>query len=594
MDERQELEALRRLAALEAKAKDGAAVQGATAANEAARLRKSLVEGMPWYEKAAAGFGKAIYDVGRGAGQLVGAVSRDDVAESRRLDAALMDSGAGMAGNLAGNVAMLAPVAMVPGANTIAGGAAVGAITGLMQPSTSTGETLTNVSLGGVGGAVVPAASAAWRSGRAMMEPLSNQGQQRIVGRALNRAAGADAPAVAQRLQEAGRPFVGPSQGPLQRTTMGELVPGSMPTVGQAAQNPGVAALERSASAISPDVTNAVSGMMQQQNAARVGMLNEMAGADGARAFAVANRDATAEQLYGAARRVGIDPARLTPEALENISRFSQRVPDEVLNRARQIATISGEPMTDATSVQGLHYVKMAIDDLIGQANRSGNRTLERAYGGLQRDLLTGLDNLSPDYGAARRVYSEMSRPINQMDTAQAIADRSVNRLTGNLQPNAYANALTDQTAARATGMPRATLAGTMDNAQMNGLQSLLLDVQRSNAATNVGRGAGSDTVQKLAYTNLLEQSGVPTFLRELAPAQVAGNLLARGGDALYGRANRELGERLAQAMLDPAQAAQLMQVATPAQRSALLEYAKRGASGLAIAAPSTANAAKQ
>lgn len=594
MDERQELEALRRLAALEAKQTGSSVLDRTEQQREAARLRKELVDGMPWYDKAAAGFGKAIYDVGRGAGQLVGAVSRDDVAESRRLDAALMDSGAGMAGNLAGNVAMLAPVAMVPGANTIAGGAAVGAITGLMQPSTSTGETLTNVSLGGIGGAAVPAASAAWRSGRAMMEPLSNQGQQRIVGRALNRAAGADAPAVAQRLQEAGRPFVGPSQGPFQRTTMGELVPGSMPTVGQAAQNPGVAALERSASAISPDVTNAVSGMMQQQNAARVGMLNEMAGADGARAFAVANRDATAEQLYGAARRIGVDPAKLTPEALQNIANFSQRIPDAVLNKARSLAKIKGTPMTDATSVDGMHWVKMAIDDEIGAATRAGNGTLARAYLGLQEDLLSGLDKLSPAYAAARGVYRDMSRPINQMEVAQAVADKSINKLSGNLQPNAYANALTDQTAARATGMPRATLAGTMDNAQMNGLQSLLLDVQRSNAATNVGRGAGSDTVQKLAYTNLLEQSGVPTFLRELAPAQVAGNLLARGGDALYGRANRELGERLAQAMLDPAQAAQLMQAATPAQRSALLEYARRGASGLAIAAPSTANAAKQ
>ncbi len=594
MDERQELEALRRLAALEAKAKDGAFVQSAAKANESARLRQQMVAGMPWYEKAAAGAGKAVYDIARGAGQLVGAVSRDDVAESRRMDAALMDSGAGMAGNLVGNIAMLAPTALIPGANTIAGGAALGATAGLLQPSTNGMETAMNVGLGGAAGGVVPLASRALQAGRAMMEPLSTQGQQRIVGRALNRAAGADAPAVAQRLQEAGRPFVGPSQGPFQRTTMGELIPGSMPTVGQAARNPGVAALERAATATSPDVTNAVSGVMQQQNAARVGLLNEMAGADGARAFAVANRDATAEQLYGAARRVGIDPARLTPDALQNIAQFSARVPDEVLNRARQLATINGTPMTDATSVQGLHYVKMAIDDLIGSANRSGNRTLERAYVGLQRDLLSGLDNLSPDYGAARRVYAEMSRPINQMDTAQAIADRSVNRLTGNLQPNAYANALTDQTAARATGLPSATLEGTMENAQMNGLNSLLLDVQRANAAQNVGRGAGSDTVQKLAYTNLLEQSGVPTFLQEFAPAQVAGNLLARGGDALYGRANRELAERLAQAMLDPAEAARLMQMATPAQRNALLQLAQRSASGLAISAPATANAQKQ
>lgn len=594
MDERQELIALRRLAELEAKAKDGATVQGATAANEAARLRKEMVAGMPWYEKAAAGFGKAIYDVGRGAGQLVGAVSSDDVAKSRELDAALMDSGAGMVGNLAGNVAMLAPTAMIPGANTIAGGAAVGAVSGLLQPSTSGTETALNAGLGGVLGGAVPLVTRSIQAGRAMAEPLSDAGQRRIVGRAITRAAGAEAPAVQQRLRDAAAPFVGPSQGPFERTTMGEFVPGSLPTVGQAAQNPGVAALERAAAATSPDVTNAISGVMQQQNAARVGLLNDMAGADGARAFAAANRDATAEQLYGQARRVGIDPAKLTPDALDNIAKFSQRVPDAVIAKAQELAKIKGEPMTDATSVQGLHYVKLAIDDLIGQAKRSGNGTLERAYVGLQKDLLTGLDALSPDYAAARNVYATMSRPINQMDVAQSIADKSVNKLTGNLQPNAFANALSDHTAARATGMPGATMAGTMENSRNNALNSLLLDVQRANAATNVGRGAGSDTVQKLAYTNLLEQSGVPTFLQEFAPAQVAGNLLARGADAVYGRANRELSARLAEAMLDPGAAAQLMREATPAQRREILRLIQRSASGLAIAAPATANASKQ
>jgi hypothetical protein len=341
-------------------------------------------------------------------------------------------------------------------------------------------------------------------------------------------------------------------------------------------------------------VTNAVSGVMQQQNAARVGLLNDMAGADGARAFAVANRDATAEQLYGAARRIGVDPAKLTPDVLQNIANFSQRIPAAILNKARELAKIKGTPMTDATSVQGMHWIKMAIDGEIGAAKRAGNDALARAYTGLQQDLLAGLDELSPAYKAARKVYADMSRPVNQMEVAQAITDKSVNKLTGNLQPNAYANALTDQTAARATGLPSATLGGTMENAQMNSLNSLLMDVQRANAANNVGRGAGSDTVQKLAYTNLLEQSGVPTFLQEFAPAQVAGNLLARGGDALYGRANREMAERLAQAMLDPAEAARLMQMATPAQRNALLQLAQRGASGLAISAPATANAQKQ
>lgn len=608
MDERQELLALRRLAELEAKAKDGAAVRGATQANEAARLRKELVAGMPWYEKAAAGFGKAIYDVGRGAGQLVGAVSRDDVAKSRELDAALMESGAGMAGNLAGNVVMLAPTAMIPGANTIAGGAAVGAVSGLLQPSTSGSETFTNTALGGVLGGAVPFVSRSIQAGRALAEPLSDVGQQRIVGRALNRAAGADAPVVAKRLKEAATPFVGPSKGPYQRTTMGELVPGSLPTVGQAAQNPGVAALERAATATSPDVTNAVSAAIQQQNAARVGLLSDMAGDATTRAAADAARKTATAPLYQQATKA----VYTVDDTLGNL--LDRPVFKRALERAKTAAANDGRAFTFETQSvapfagvggrqsettrqitgQGLQDLKMALDALLKDP-ASGIVGKEIAQvKALRGQLVDWMEQANPAFKAARTAYAEASKPLAQQDIAKAIADKSVNKLTGNLQPNAYANALTDKTARNVTGLLNSTLSNTMEPAQMNALQAILADVQRANAAQNVGRGAGSDTVQKLAYTNLLEQSGVPTFLQDFAPAQVAGNLLARGADAVYGRANRELTNRLAQVMLDPGQAAMLMEMATPAQRNALLAIAQRAASGLAIAAPASANAAKE
>jgi hypothetical protein len=312
------------------------------------------------------------------------------------------------------------------------------------------------------------------------------------------------------------------------------------------------------------------------------------------RAFFDADRKAVADRMYGAARAQGIDPAALTPEAQANIAKFAQRVPDEVLARAKQLAKIKGEPMTDATSVSGLHYVKLAIDDLIGSADRAGNTTLKAAYTGLKDDLLTGLDNLSPAYGAARRTFAEMSRPITQMDVAGKIAERSIDPLTGNLRPSNFARALSDKTAQQVTGMSGATLDSVMEPAQRNALNSVFKDVQRANAAQNVGRGPGSDTVQKLAYTNILEQAGVPSFLRELAPAQVAGNLLARGADAAYGRANRELSVRLAEIMLDPARAAEVMATATPAQRREIANALMKMSQGAALGAPAAANALQQ
>lgn len=571
--------------------------QPSKAAQDTAAWQQTIspTNGMDTLDKVRAGMGKAFTDLARGAGQWTGLVSRQDIAQTRAQDAPLMATTAGKVGDIAGNIVPAALTAMIPGANTITGGALVGATLGSLQPSTSTKETLGNVGLGAAGGAVVPAAVKGYRIAKAAAEPFYESGQQAIVGRALNRAAGADAPAVAQRLQDASAPFVGPSQG-VPRTTMGELVPGSVPTVGQASGNAGVASLERAATAVNPDVTNALDKTIKAQNAARVGELQDVAGTGGARDFFAAARDATANDLYGQARTAGIDSANLTPELVQQMQKLQQRIPQAVMDRAKEIATIKGEPLTDATSVSGLHYVKQAIDDLIGAADRSGNNTLKAAYTGLQKDLLGVMDQASPAYAGARQTYAAMSKPVNQMDVAQAIADKSVNKLSGNLQPNAYANALTDTTAARATGFPGATLENTLSPNQLNRLNMILQDVQRSSAAEAAGKGTGSDTVRKLAYSNLIDQSGVPTFVRDLAPAQMIGNIGSRFADAAYGRANAELSNRLAQVMLDPAEASRLMFAGAPNQQAAnqLLLMLGRGGVGLGravLTGPAAANA---
>jgi hypothetical protein len=151
-------------------------------------LKADPTQGMSGVDKFRAGVGKAFADVGRGAGQLVGLVSRDDVAEARKLDAPLMDTGAGVAGNLAGNVALLAPTAMIPGANTVTGAGVIGAGAGLLQPSTSTTETVTNVLAGGAGG----------MAGQAVANKVPNLLRSRVANAQAGQAANAQKFAAAQ------------------------------------------------------------------------------------------------------------------------------------------------------------------------------------------------------------------------------------------------------------------------------------------------------------------------------------------------------------------------------------------------------------
>jgi hypothetical protein len=70
--------------------------------------KSSPTEGMGGFDKFAAGVGKSLYDTGRGIGQLVGVVNANDVEAARKQDAPLMDSGAGLAGNIVGQIGQMA------------------------------------------------------------------------------------------------------------------------------------------------------------------------------------------------------------------------------------------------------------------------------------------------------------------------------------------------------------------------------------------------------------------------------------------------------------------------------------------------------
>lgn len=627
--------------------------EDARALASAIRNLQSPVNEMGGLERFTAGAGKAVADTGLGLRQLAGGVMdvvsprrqnlsslvtgkkipsrvdelRQEVDETRQRDAPLMDTGSGMAGNIAGNLAMaLLPggvalqggklLTKVPGAarlaeammsggraliapKTIPGAAAVGAGQGAIQPSTSTQETIANTGIGGGAGMLVPTVVRAGQVGKAFIDPLSEAGQRQIVGRALNQAAGTPESAALARsnLQEATQPFVGPvPEGEIARQMMGEIVPGSVPTTAQAAGVPSIAALSRSATAVDAQSMNAAAQRAAEQQAARLQQMRGVAGSEGGRDFAAANRQVVGNQMYERARQLGVDPAALTPEAQANIGNFMQRVPDDVLARARDLAKIKGIDLDNATSVQGMHWVKTAIDDKINTAVRAGDKELASAYTGLQQDLLSGLDQMSPAYQAARQEYAAMSRPINAMDTAQAVLDSSIpNKATGQITPAAFAKALSDKTAVNATGRTGATLENTMPPRDLQKMQAVGEDLNRQLFADTAGKGGGSDTVQKLAFTNLMQQSGLPNWVQALGGRTGVGGMAQKTGQIIYRDANQEMSQKLAQALLNPQDAAALMEagIVTP-QMQMLLEGTRRGGAALGVASPYLLNTTKE
>lgn len=62
------------------------------------------------------------------------------------------------------------------------------------------------------------------------------------------------------------------------------------------------------------------------------------------------------------------------------------------------------------------HYAKMAIDDDIGKAMRAGEGQKVRALMTLKNDLLSAMDEASPDYAQARQIFADESALIGAVD----------------------------------------------------------------------------------------------------------------------------------------------------------------------------------
>lgn len=517
------------------------------------------------------GAGKAFSDLGNGVEQGVANLANSrigrfwtgdhsqwtkdvqaNIDEHKKLDGSITGTTGGTIGNVVGNVAVAAPAMFVPGGQTLAGSAITGAALGALQP-TATGEsTLVNAGMGAAGGAagygLAKLVGSGLNAARSVVQPFSDAGKDSIVGNRVIQALGSD----------------GDVQATLDALSKAKpLVPGADPTAAQAGGNAGLAALQRTLNATVPDSTTMFANRMAEQNAARVAALQDLAGTDGARDFFTAARDGTAKQLYGDAFASGIDPGALTPQLQNQMSALMSRPSIKTaMTQAKSLAEEEGLKLTDMTSVQGLHYVKQALDDQIGASVKAGTDTLTNKLMGTKSALEDVMNQLSSKYADARQTFAAMSKPINQMDVAQRIADSATNPLTGTLQPNAFARALTDKTAKQATGFPAATLEGTFSPEALQTLSAIKDDLARTVFAQNAGRGPGSDTVQKLAFGSGLVGKGADKLLSAAAAVPGFGPLLFSGLKSAAADANQQMAARLAQKLMNPQDTADIIRSA--------------------------------
>lgn len=481
------------------------------------------------------------------------AVTEEDVKEKRRLDAPLAGTGAGKVGNIIGTAALLAPTAMIPGVNTLAGAAGVGALTGGLMPAESlkewAGNTLGGTILGPAGVALGRGVGAVYQGAKGLVQPFFKGGQEAIASKTLNAFAGNPTQAAAEI--QSGR----------------ALVPGSQPTAAELTKDAGIAQLQRSIQNADPQVAAAFTARGLANNEARTTALGQIAGDETQREFWKTMRETVANQLYGRAFKTPINPKQwdtVAPRVEELMKRPSMQ---EAQQRALKIAQEEGVDLTADGSVRGLHYMKKALDDMLDSAPQSGVGNVTRKAIAETRDELIGvIDKVSKPYAKARAEYAELSKKIAQMEVGQALKDKAFPALTdfGGLtrtRSGAYADAVrnADALIRRVTGFKGSTLENTMDPGQIATIRNVAADLARKVNSEELGRSVGSNTAQNLVSQNILRQALGPTGLPQSWAESTLLQTLLRPVQFAAKAGETKVTPIIGDALLNPQEAARLL-----------------------------------
>lgn len=584
MDAREELAALRRMAELEAKA-TGSPKPTESAAVAEPPAQKPQKPQSAWDAASAGDIAAglpAVRMIAGAAAPVVGALQvganiGDWIAEKTGSDpvfgkwlaaqiggyeeakkrgmAALGDTGADLSGLAAsaatGAIALkgVAPASTYLG--KIAQGGAVGAGAGALTPSAIPGleqtgkQAAAGALLGGGIPAVAPAVQAVGRGVYRMgIEPLTKAGQANIKGRTYLEAAGDRAPEVVNALRDPAR----------------NIVPGALPTAGEAAVPAGsaeFAALQKSASRAAPSDYLARS---DAQKAAQVNQLRTVGGtkADLARAEGV--RDANALINYAAANTAGVDQAMAAAMEPQIASLMARPAMQDAKAVAIRLAADNEINLTNFGSVEGLDWLKKGLDRQIATAakqNTAIGASDLRSLMQTKSDLLATIEQIAPAYNTARATFAKESVPVNQMQVGQFLENKLVPALgeEGKLRATSFAGAVNDApgTLKRAlTGSPRfQELTQVLNPGQMKAVQSVVDDLQRGARFEDMAaRGAQAGPNAMDVATQSIEKAGgggkIPNPLSRVVT--VANAILGR----LEGKINKKLAMEIAQEMLDP------------------------------------------
>jgi len=399
----------------------------------------------------------------------------------------------------------------------------------------------------------------------ALLRPFSSSGQDKVAGATLREFAANPQNALAQLLQAK------------------EVVKGSAPTTAMAAGDEGIAALSRAMQNADPRFASELAARQTAQNQARTVALESVAGNETKIGLAKEARNALTgpmrESVLDAAKGVKADPLLSSIDDLlanpDNAGKLSQQALQEFRGRILQF-TKDG-----AIDARALYAIRKDINDVLGGKLQGEAGNLKQASSQLiavkglvddaidkaskaipsgQKLLASGMPKTSwSDY---LQTYSKESIPIGQMEkldkVMKAIQTGSVDSQGGLILSGAKLNNILKNEGG--------DLVKSLSPEQMDILRRVSADLNAGQIAATTGRAVGSNTLQNMAQNNILASA----LGKDLGGSTAATSTMGRLLNLPYGTANKQIQEKLGNALLDPKEAARILQ--TP-EGNKLLQY---------------------
>jgi hypothetical protein len=411
----------------------------------------------------------------------------------------------------------------------------------------------------------------------AAMQPVNN-----LVGRGVTAASNMLNPYIRQltpSLEGRGAEYVAALRNPdLQR------VPGSVPTAGEALAGAGVSGTQLpalQAELASKFAPTEFAERAAANEAARVKSLGTIAQTPADLYAAETTRAANAGSNYKKAMTAMVPADETLTKLLETPAMQSAVKIAEDLAANKQRAFQVGENLPARTVVsntldaegkpvmrqmaaetakypgQSLHDLKIALDTMMETKSANGTPLSSKQLGAVKdvRDqFLNWFEAKVPDYKTARQAFAAESKPINAMEVGQVLKQALTSPLDEAVtRPGAFAQAVRNAPATikKATGNARfEDLSGVLEAGDSLKVSNILQDLARTDQYKKLAQ-AGAAQARATGPGGVTATPGFTNFV-----ASAANKIMG----ALEGRVNRKAAIEIAQSLLHPETAANMIE----------------------------------